>query len=59
VSCGRRGDVSLIVGGNWFAAVGSVVREAMDGNNDVYPLPVGPNDLCFEKSEFIKVLRVE
>jgi hypothetical protein len=27
----------------------------MDGNNDVYPLPVGPNDLCFEKSEFVKV----
>lgn len=26
----------------------------MDKNNDVFPLPVGPNDLCFDKNEFIK-----
>ncbi|PSN46904.1 hypothetical protein C0J52_15286 [Blattella germanica] len=26
----------------------------MSKDNDVYPLPVGPNDLCFDKNEFIK-----
>jgi hypothetical protein len=37
----------------------AIIRDTMAKNNDVYPLPVGPNDLCFDKNEFIKVLRMK
>jgi hypothetical protein len=30
----------------------------MSKDNDTYPLPVGPTDLCFDKDEFIKVLSI-
>ena len=31
----------------------------MSKDNDTYPLPTEPNDVCFDKNEFIKVLRIE
>jgi hypothetical protein len=31
----------------------------MSKDNDTYPLPTEPNDVCFDKNEFIKVIRIE